>query len=138
MSVPSRHTRGFTLLEILVAFIVLSLVGGALLQLFHGGLRNVTLSSEYSQAALLARSKMAELDAYTVVEPGESEGEFDEIFRWQLTTAPYTDPEGSLPPKADYQAVRMQLAITWGEDDEENQYVVESILLTRSDEDAAL
>jgi len=138
MPVPSRHVRGFTLLEILVAFIVLSLVGGALLQLFHGGLRNVTLSSEYSRAALLARSKMAELDAYNVVEPGESEGEFDETFRWRLTTTPYTDPDGNLPPKADYQAVRMQLAIIWGEDEDETQYVVESILLTRSDQDATL
>lgn len=138
MRVPDRPDGGFTLLEILVAFIVLSLVGGALLQLFHGGLRNVALSSEYSQAALLARSKMAELDARNSVEPGESEGEFDETFRWRLTTSPYTDPDGSLPPKADYQALRMLLAIIWGDDNDETQFVVESILLTRADEDATL
>ena len=137
-TVRNRRYRGFTLLEILVAFIVLSLAGGALLQLFHGGLRNVALSSEYSRAALLARSKIAEMDAYQVVESGESEGEFDETFRWQLTTSPYTDPDGTFPPKADYQAMRMQLAVIWGEHDDETRFVVESILLTRTLNDAAL
>ena len=140
-TVRNRRYRGFTLLEILVAFIVLSLAGGALLQLFHGGLRNVALSSEYSRAALLARSKIAEMDAYQVVESGESEGEFDETFRWQLTTSPYTDPgtiASILSARADYQAMRMQLAVIWGEHDDETRFVVESILLTRTLKDAAL
>ena len=101
-----QTANGFTLLEILVAFIVLSVVGGALLQLFHGGLRNIALSTEYSHAALLAKSKMAELDARTVVEPGDSEGSFDDTYRWRLTTEPHVDEDGSVLPKAEYQAMK--------------------------------
>lgn len=51
--------RGFSLLEVLVAFAILSIALGVLLQIFATGMRNVGLSEEYSQAALYAESILA-------------------------------------------------------------------------------
>jgi prepilin-type N-terminal cleavage/methylation domain-containing protein len=44
------HERGLTLLEVLVALVVLSLVGLGYLQLFHGSHRLVADSREWSEA----------------------------------------------------------------------------------------
>ena len=128
----TRRQRGFTLLEILVAFIVLAILGGALLQLFQGGLQNVGLSSEYTQAALLARSKLAELEARAELSPGEEEGAFDDRFRWRLAISPYLEADGSVPPESAVQAMQLELDVLWGEAADERSYRVASLLLTAS------
>ena len=135
MSSVRNRNRGFTLLEILVAFIVLSIAGGALLQLFQGGLRNVALSSEFSHAALLARSKLAELEANSRIEVGEESGEFDETYQWRLTTMPYVEEgqeEAAL--QASYQALHIRLDVLWGGEDDSHEFTVESLLLTPATE----
>ena len=89
MTAARPTARGFTLLEILVAFIVLAVAGGALLHLYQGGLQNIALSSEYTRAALLARSKLAELDARAEVTAGIEQGSFDDDYRWEIEFRPY-------------------------------------------------
>lgn len=107
---------GFTLLEILVAFVVLALVGGALLQLFQGGLRNVDVSTHISHAALLARAKLNELSASDNLQPGQSEGRFADGYRWQLQLEPYAGSPGDVPPDATLQALSATLDIFWEPD----------------------
>ena len=92
-----RRQKGFTLIEILVAFVVLAVVGGALLELFQGGLRNIGLSGEYSHASLLARSKLSELRSRSQLPMGESSGTFDDTYEWQMTVEPYVDENGEAP-----------------------------------------
>jgi len=45
-----RHARGFSLLEVLVAFVILALVAGALFELFGGALRNAGAAGEWTRA----------------------------------------------------------------------------------------
>jgi general secretion pathway protein I len=93
-----RRARGFTLVEILVALVVLGVVGGALLELFQGGLRNVAASDDYTRAALLARSMLAQLEARDRFVAPLEEGRFDERFWWRLQAAPYVGPDGAPLP----------------------------------------
>ena len=132
MTAPAARRRGagFTLLEILAAFIVLAVLGGALLQLFQGGLQNVALASEYTEAALLARSKLAELDARADVTAGEEQGAFDDRYRWQLTLSPYVEADDGPPPAAGVEALHLELAVLWGAAADQRRYRVESLLLT--------
>jgi prepilin-type N-terminal cleavage/methylation domain-containing protein len=51
--------RGFSLLEVLVAFVILSLVATALFRLFSGALQNVSAADEYTRAVLVAESVLA-------------------------------------------------------------------------------
>ena len=55
----SMKERGFSLLEVLAAFVILALVGTALFRLFSGALGNATLADEYSGATLYAESRLA-------------------------------------------------------------------------------
>ena len=54
-----HRQSGFSLLEVLVAFSILALALGVLLQSFSTGMRGVTQSGLYSRATLLAESIFA-------------------------------------------------------------------------------
>src|SRR5262249_60235587 len=73
-----RRDGGFTLLEVLVALVVLATTVVAVLQLFGGGLRLARNAGDHAEAALLASAKLADLDPGPLTE-GTSEG----------TTGPY-------------------------------------------------
>ena len=59
--------RGFSLIEMLVAMVILSLSLGVLYQAAAGAIRNARVSGEYTQAVMLAESKLAEY-GYVAVE----------------------------------------------------------------------
>lgn len=148
--IPPLRREGFTLLEILVAFVVIGVLGGAMLQLFQGSLRNVALSAEYTEAALLARSKLAEFEARADLQPGTEEGEAGQGYRWHAELAPYfpepdaepapealpESPQGQLPASP-LEALRLTLTMRWGDDPEMRDYVVETVLLTTAQPELA-
>ena len=60
---PRAARDGFSLLEVLVAFVILSLVATALFRLFSGALGNASAADDYSRAVLVAESVLAEAAA---------------------------------------------------------------------------
>lgn len=64
---------GFTLVEVLVALMVLSIAVVAALQLFGGGLRLARAAVDHQEATLLASEKLSEL-ALEDLEEGATEG----------------------------------------------------------------
>lgn len=91
-----QSSRGFSLLEVLVAFVILALVLGVVMEIFSGGLRNVSRAGEYQKAVLLGQSKLASVGIETQLVESESSGEFgapDAAYRWQLSIRPYRDPQ---------------------------------------------
>lgn len=80
----SAGEAGFTLIEVLVAFAVLAIVLVPLLQVFGGGLGSTQTARAYTQAALLARSKLDEMGVEAPLVEGEETGTFDAPgFRWR-------------------------------------------------------
>ena len=61
-----RGQRGFSLVEMLAALVILGLALGALYQAASGATRNARVSSEYAIATTLAES---ELDAFVISRP---------------------------------------------------------------------
>ncbi len=118
--------HGFTLLEILVAFVMLALVGGALLQLFQGGLRNMTHSDDYARAALMAESTLSRLRAEADLEPGRQSGEPARGFRYEVILSPYLDQGEPVPD-----LLQADLTIQWGGGEQPRRYQVRSLLLPR-------
>ena len=85
-------SSGFSLLETLVALVILSLALGALYQAAAGATRNVRVAEQYTRAVALAESMLSE-HSY-IVEPNSSlAGEFEE-FTWQVLSWPVPDPAG--------------------------------------------
>lgn len=87
------RARGFSLLEVLVAFVILALVATALFQLFSGSLRNASVSEEYSRATLYAESRLASIANEAPLREGSQQGvSEDGRYNWSATVAPYVRP----------------------------------------------
>jgi general secretion pathway protein I len=93
--------EGFTLLEVLVAFIIAALALGALTQGAAGGLQSARVSGHYQEALSRARSRLATLGAAPT--PGEQRGDDGGGFAWQVDVVPVATAgrarEGVDPPR---------------------------------------
>lgn len=103
--------RGFTLLEVLVAFAVLSLTVVVAVQGFAQGLRLLKLSGDHQHAILIADQKARE-----VVLPKEGREEGTEgDFAWARTTRPLPAPELEVPGRASrWHVYQIDVQVAWG------------------------
>lgn len=83
MRAPARQA-GFSLLEVLVAFVILALSLGVILQIVSTGLRNAVLAEEYAVASAYASSKLAELSLQEASRLENDEGEFESGHGWRV------------------------------------------------------
>ena len=127
--------RGYTLIEVLVAFSVLALALTFLLGTLSGSTRQVRWSSDAGRAALHARSLLADVGVGEALEPGREEGVLEDgRYRWQLEVAPWVDP--LLPPNAPEdpfapRLLRLHLELAWGEGGPGQRLAVESLRLVQ-------
>lgn len=134
--------RGFSLLEVLVAFAILGIAIGVLLQIFATGLRSVALSEEYTYAALWAESRLAEIGVTEVLEEGEAAGELSNGYRWRSVVAPYEPPSEETEQEDDEDAIpfvdesvipyEITLEVVWGEGGKERSVRLTTLRLQRS------
>lgn len=109
-------SRGFSLLEVLAAFVVLALVGTALFRIFSGALGNASLSDEYSRATLYAESRLASPGVETPLRESVQQGTSDDgKYAWAARIAPYRPPASTpdLDAAVDLMPVRLwRIAVT--------------------------
>jgi general secretion pathway protein I len=87
---PIRAARGFSLLEVLVAFVVLALVATALFRLFSGALANGGAADEYSRAVLVAQSRLTQLAVETPLREDQQLGtSADGRYSWESRVERY-------------------------------------------------
>ena len=109
------HDRGFTLLEVLVALVVLATTVVAVLQLFGGGLRLARAAGDHADAALLASAKLADLEPGPLTE-GATEGT-DGPYQWtrRVTLEPALRPVTPDTPEAiGIRLARVNVEVRWG------------------------
>lgn len=113
MSGPGKPD-GFTLIEVLVAFTIMALVLGVLLQTFATGLRSLGTAQSYTTAALQARSKLAEIGPVLPLEAGEQAGELADGFAWRARIEPYAPavPEG-VPGGPRLSGYEVEVTVSW-------------------------
>ncbi len=82
----SRFERGFTLVELVVAFLILVIGVTAILELVSQSALNARYAKDRTTATVLAQQKLEELLAQPDLAPGEMEGDFGDAypqFRWR-------------------------------------------------------
>jgi general secretion pathway protein I len=113
---PRARDGGFTLLEVLVALVVLATVGVAVLQLFGGGLRLARTAGDHAAAALLASARLADLEPGPLTEDA-TEGT-DGPYRWtrRVTLDPDLLPvEPENPDWGRLRLARVSVEVRWGQ-----------------------
>ena len=83
-------SRGFTLLEVLVAFVIMAGTLAVILQAFSSGNANLSRMDRITHAALLAESRLSELGILYPIESIELTGEEESSdFDWRIVMEPY-------------------------------------------------
>ncbi len=98
---------GFTLLEVLVAFVILSVSLVALLRAFSSGIGAVGTAADYRTAALLARSKIDEIGPVIELTEGRHAGRFENGYDWHAEITAY-----DLGQPAPFPVLGYQVAVT--------------------------
>lgn len=113
-----RGQRGFTLIEVVVAFALLALALTFLLASLSGATRQIRIASDSSRATLHAQSLLAQVGVGETLQPGRRQGNYDAgRYRWTLQIAPYVDPLRSPSPLSNPSApqlLQLTLAMEWG------------------------
>lgn len=114
-----RRQRGYTLIEVIVAFALLAGALTLLLGTLTGATRQVRWSRDAGRAALHAQSLLDQVGVGEPLRPGEREGEFDDgRYHWSLRILPWVDPTAPAdrPRSATpAQLYELRLAVTWGD-----------------------
>jgi general secretion pathway protein I len=79
------------LLEVLVAFSILALSLGVLMQIFSGSLRNAETSRDQAQAVTLAQTLLATAGVEVPLVTGESSGVVGGKYHWRLRVTPFQE-----------------------------------------------
>ena len=108
------RTAGFTLVELVIAFVLLAIGIVAILELVGQSALNARLARNRTQAALLAQQRMEELLSQPDLQPGISEGNFGDRFpqfRWRTQVEQVS---GSADP-AQVPLYRLTVVVEWQE-----------------------
>ncbi len=125
-----RAQRGFSLLEVLVALVIMALALAAILQLFASGTNRVAMSDEYLRAAMHARSRLNAVGALIPVEEGHHEGRFEDGFDWRVDLSPMEPPAGMT--RRGLRAYRVHVEVEWTRGAHARRFAIDSIRLGKA------
>jgi general secretion pathway protein I len=117
---PNRRDRGFTLLELLLAFVVFALSFATVLEILSGSMRNTVRAREYTEAALTAQSVMDQVGLEIPLQAGFSAAGEAGDYSWEIELFDYADT-GENPYSVELaeltgiELLQVDLRISWGE-----------------------
>ena len=138
----ARKSGGFTLLEVLLAFVIFSISFAVVLQILSGSIRNTARSKQYTEVALIGQSIMDTVGLDIPLESGtQASGESGD-YTWQMEifdyvpaeTADYGSDAMVLAELTGIQLLQVELFVSWGDPADERSRrftTVKSVLLNR-------
>ncbi len=88
-----RRARGFTLLEVIIAFALLGLALTLLLGSLSGGAKQVREAELRTRAVLHAQSLLAEAGVASPLQVGSQQGDWEQgRYHWELQVQPWVEP----------------------------------------------
>ncbi len=126
----NRKQKGFTLIEVVVAFVLLALVMSTAFEIFSAGLARAGRLEERSRALVIAQSRMAAVGVEETLKEGDASGESeDHKYQWMVSvkrTGEGEDP--SKPAPSVYSLYRIDVRVTWHGADTREQVLALSTL----------
>jgi len=113
-----KTSRGFTLLEVMLAFVIFALSFATVLEIMAGSMRSVSRASDDTEVALFAQSIMDLVGTEILVEEGGYSGTGMDRYQWQLDISLYDSIGGDtttleLAEMSGIELYRVDLDINW-------------------------
>jgi general secretion pathway protein I len=121
-----RQPKGFSLLEILVAFAIMAVALTIVLRIFGSAVNAAVVSEDYTLAVQVAESLMARTGIETPLEAGETTGTEAEKYDWLIRISPVAMPTLSTPrfksqqqetSEINLQLMSVEVRVSWGDDE---------------------
>lgn len=132
-----RGRNGFTLLEVLVAMMILGISLGMILQQFALASRAGTASYDATRATIHAREMLEELKMLPDLYEGVEQGKFDDGFEWETTVELYIYDEfeeQQVFENIRYETYRLSAVVFWRSGSRERQVELETLRTVRKKE----
>jgi general secretion pathway protein I len=113
----TRLSRGFTLLEILVAMVILAIAGGALIQSFSLGLRGVVVADQHETALAYARSYLDRIGNDLPLREGELLGDLEDGLQWRASIQAHPLPAKQSRAQPTVRAYMIEVAVSRNQTD---------------------
>jgi prepilin-type N-terminal cleavage/methylation domain-containing protein len=125
-----RHT-GFTLLEIMVAMAIVGLGVVTLLEIFSLGLKLGAKSTADTESMAYGRLVMDEVLARRDIDAGPTQGNIQELGRWQLRTQKIDEPQRTLALDTPWELREVSVAMRVADGIRERQVEIKTLRLVR-------
>ncbi len=129
----SATQRGYTLIEVVVAFALLAFALTLLLGSLTNATKQVRTSSDYGRAALHAQTLLDQAGVGEALAVGQRDGEVENgRYRWTMNVSPFRDPSLTRPQGQVLgapQLLQLDLVMRWGGDDPRRTLRVQSLRL---------
>lgn len=114
--ITRRTQQGFSLIEVIAAFLIFAVGFGVLLQILTSSLRVAHLSENYTQATLWAESKLDSVGVGEMIEEGSDQGTFDNGYRWDMNVQQIQPPDvaGGVDENLPIDLYQVSLTVAWG------------------------
>jgi general secretion pathway protein I len=109
-----RAQSGFTLIEVVVAFVMLTLVLSVGFQIFSTGMSRAGDLEDRSRALDIAQSQLAVTGTETVLQEGQTRGESqDRKYQWSTTVSATDEGQPPNQPQGAYLLWRVETRVDW-------------------------
>jgi len=110
-----RQSSGFTLIEVVVAFLLLSVVLVTVFEIFSRGLSRAGELDDYAQALVVAQARLAAVGVEAPLAEGATAGEGDDgRYRWSVSVARSAEGgDPNRPIQGGYQLYQVESRVTW-------------------------
>jgi len=119
----------------MVAFTLFVIVGGTVFESLRVGLRNTRVSSQYVYATVLAETKLEETRGQKLVETGQQQGEFDDVYSWMTQVVVYDQgPPSRSGETFSVLPYQINIEVFWEEDNRRHAVRLASLKLAVRDD----
>lgn len=126
----ARRERGYTLIEVVIAFAVLALALTLLLGTLTNSSHEVRWSSDAGRAAMLSQSVLDRVEMDGALREGARDGQFEDgRYRWQLQVRRYGARTGQPVDPNVPVLLALDLTMEWGDGGPRETLVLHSLRL---------
>ena len=135
-AITFHKQSGFTILEVLVAFLVAALLLAVILSGFSTGLSSLARADSMSQAALVAQSRIAELGVVEPLQEGQVSGRDDQHgdYRWQINVQPFAWDYADATAQQGSTLYKVDVEVFWPAGDKEHSFLLTTLKLVQQEQ----